>query len=107
MRRQAGLIALLLLATANQAIVAGERNRMDAKALTAEIDRLVLEKLKAAGVSPASRCDDATFIRRLNLALGGRVPVSSEVRLFVAIRLRTNAPRRSSGCFPRPPMQIT
>jgi hypothetical protein len=57
---------------------------MDAAALAAEIDRFVLEKLKASNVLPAARADDAAFIRRLNLALGGRIPVSSQVRLFLA-----------------------
>src|SRR5258708_4886717 len=86
MQRRSGLVACLLLAvwTLPLPARAAERPRMDAAALAAEIDRLVFEKLKAASVLAAPRADDATFIRRLNLALGGRVPVSSEVRAFLA-----------------------
>lgn len=86
MRHRSGLIACLLLAVSTLPLpaYAAERTRMDATALAAEIDRLVLEKLKAAHVFPGPRADDPTFFRRLNLAIGGRVPVPSEVRAFVA-----------------------
>ena len=45
------------------AIPASGKERPDAAALAAEIDRLVNEKLKAEGVAPAPRADDATFFR--------------------------------------------
>src|SRR4051812_12326803 len=52
--------------------------------LPAEIDRLVNQQLKAQHIVPAPAADDATFFRRINLALGGRIPLPSEVRLFLA-----------------------
>lgn len=64
--------------------VGGERPRLDPAALAKEIDRRVNEKLKAQQVSPAPRADDATFFRRINLALAGRIPAPAEVRTFLA-----------------------
>jgi hypothetical protein len=57
--------------------------RPDPAALAATIDRLVAEKLALSHVPAAPRCDDATFLRRVNLALAGRIPTVSEVRTFL------------------------
>ncbi len=65
-------------------LTAAERPKLDGSALAAEIDRLVLEKLKSAGVAAMPPADDATFFRRLNLTLAGRIPASSEVQSFLA-----------------------
>ncbi len=62
----------------------GAKAKQNPLALAAVIDSQIGENLKAYGVSAAPRCDDATFFRRINLTLAGRVPVSSEVRLFLA-----------------------
>jgi hypothetical protein len=56
----------------------------DAAALATEIDRLVAAQLQAHHVVPAPRADDATYFRRVNLVLAGRIPVPSEVRAFLA-----------------------
>lgn len=53
-------------------------------ALAKEIDRLVGEKLRANNTRHAANSDDATFFRRINLVLCGRVPAPSEVRLFLS-----------------------
>ena len=86
MQQRFGLVALLVLTIGSAPFPAwaADRTPKDAAALAAEIDRLALEKLKASAVVPSPRADDATFIRRLNLAIGGRMPVASEVRAFVA-----------------------
>ena len=73
-----GLVTLLLAAPGVAA------DRPDPAALAATIDRFVAEKLAAARVPPAPRCDDATFFRRVNLALAGRIPATADVRAFLA-----------------------
>src|SRR4051794_25679342 len=56
----------------------------DPAPLTAAIDRHVADGLAARGVKPAPRADDASFFRRVNLALAGRIPLPAEVRTFAA-----------------------
>ena len=50
----------------------------------AEIDRLIEARLKAAGKEPESPVDDATFLRRLSLDIGGRIPTLEEVESFLS-----------------------
>jgi hypothetical protein len=78
MKWYAALIAVLLATCAT----AGPPP--DPAALAAAIDRHIDAKLEAQHVSPAPPADDATFFRRINLALGGRVPAAAEVRAFLA-----------------------
>jgi Protein of unknown function (DUF1549)/Protein of unknown function (DUF1553) len=54
-----------------------------AAALASTIDRHIAHKLADGKVPPAPRADDATYYRRIHLALGGRIPAPSEVRLFL------------------------
>ncbi|MSR42817.1 MAG: DUF1553 domain-containing protein [Pedosphaera sp.] len=48
------------------------------------IDEIVFNKLKAVGMPASEVCDDATFIRRVTLDLGGRLPTLEESRAFLA-----------------------
>src|SRR3954471_19544126 len=66
------------------ALVASTASAAEPAALAAVIDRHVGETLAAHKVPAAPRADDAAFFRRVNLVLAGRVPVPSEVRLFLA-----------------------
>ena len=80
---------LALLATFAAVSVAGAadtkaKGSPDPAALAASIDRQITASLQARGVKPTPRADDATFFRRVNLALAGRIPLPADVRAFVA-----------------------
>lgn len=46
------------------------------------IDDLVFANLKEIGIPPSPVCDDATFLRRVTLDIGGRIPSLEEARAF-------------------------
>ncbi|WP_397571077.1 DUF1549 domain-containing protein [Schlesneria sp. T3-172] len=48
------------------------------------VDELVFSNLKEIGVPPSAVCDDATFLRRVSLDIGGRLPTAEEVKRFLA-----------------------
>ncbi|HEX3655552.1 MAG TPA: DUF1549 and DUF1553 domain-containing protein [Pirellulales bacterium] len=50
------------------------------------VDKLVFANLKAIGVPPSPICDDATFLRRVTLDIGGRLPTEAETAEFLASR---------------------
>nr|WP_236649856.1 DUF1549 domain-containing protein [Rhodopirellula sp. SM50] len=46
------------------------------------IDELVFANLEQLGIPPSDLCDDATFLRRVSLDIGGRVPTEREAQAF-------------------------
>ncbi len=48
------------------------------------IDQHVFANLKLIGVPPSPICDDSSFLRRISLDIGGRLPTSDETKTFLA-----------------------
>jgi hypothetical protein len=48
------------------------------------VDQHVFANLKQIGVPPSPLCDDSTFLRRISLDIGGRLPSLEETRAFLA-----------------------
>lgn len=48
------------------------------------VDEQVFSNLKALGIPPSPICDDATFLRRVTLDIGGRLPSEEEATAFLA-----------------------
>jgi hypothetical protein len=79
--------ALLLVVPASHGAdpprASGEAALQDALAAAARIDAQLAAKWAKASVEPAPIADDAEFLRRVYLDLGGRIPEVSEARKFL------------------------
>jgi hypothetical protein len=79
-------LGVLAAAAASPPARAGEPARtpaLSAEKLAERIDALIDAKLRAQGVEPAPPADDAEFLRRLSLDVGGRIPAVQDARLFL------------------------
>lgn len=47
------------------------------------VDEAVFGNLKDLGIPPSPVCDDATFLRRVTLDIGGRLPTEEEAKAFL------------------------
>lgn len=83
------LIALLSLGGCINAVAADP----DVLVAAARLDALVDAHLAKAGIQPNEPIDDATFLRRAWLCIGGRVPTVAEAREFLR---STRADRRAA-----------
>jgi hypothetical protein len=61
------------------------------------IDRFILARVEAAGLTPARDADPRTIIRRLSLVLTGLPPTESEVEDFVTAWGRAATPQAAQG----------
>lgn len=48
------------------------------------VDRHVFANLQRIGIPPSPICDDSTFLRRVSLDIGGRLPTLEETKAFLA-----------------------
>ncbi|MGQ0634998.1 MAG: DUF1549 and DUF1553 domain-containing protein [Planctomycetaceae bacterium] len=55
-----------------------------ASSLAAQIDALIAARWAAEGVEPAPLADDATFLRRVWLDVGGKIPTVADLHEFLA-----------------------
>ncbi len=65
----------------------GDNRRLDpvadARSLARRIDQLIVASWKDTGIKAAPRADDSTFLRRLHIDLGGRIPSLLDIRDFL------------------------
>ncbi len=86
---QFGLALAVICGTAFNALAENKRSKTttppaptDSKVVAAEVDRLILTDLKKAAVTPADRCNDADFLRRVSLDITGQLPSPRDVTIF-------------------------
>lgn len=85
--RRGVLVASSLLALALMSPLANgvepESAAREARKLAQEVDRLIAKRWAETSTTPAARADDAEFLRRVSLDLGGRIPTVAETREFL------------------------
>ncbi|HEV3142818.1 MAG TPA: DUF1549 and DUF1553 domain-containing protein [Gemmataceae bacterium] len=87
MRWQLSFLALGLVLLAGPGLWADPPKPADSKpdpyALAAKIDKILLDKMKDAGVEPAPAAADDEFLRRVMVDVVGRIPLTSEYYNFM------------------------
>lgn len=64
--------------------LAGQANREEPSALARRIDAVLEARWGAEGLTPSEPIDDAGFLRRVWLDIGGRIPPAGDVQSFLA-----------------------
>lgn len=88
-RWRLGLVVLWLsfgssVTQAQETPAIAEKPQDDVAAVAALIDRQINQRLAEEGIEPAPLADDAEFLRRVYLDVGGRIPSVAEARAFLA-----------------------
>jgi hypothetical protein len=79
----AASLTALALAAGPAAARETPAGRLPAAELARRIDAAVDERLRAEGVQPSPRADDAEFLRRVYLDLTGRIPTAEKAAAFL------------------------
>jgi len=75
-------LGVLILAIGTAAFAADDRPAGVDK-VSAAIDRMIGDRLKAEGIAASPRADDAEFLRRVYLDLTGTIPTSEQALAFL------------------------
>ncbi|MCA9070018.1 MAG: DUF1549 domain-containing protein, partial [Planctomycetaceae bacterium] len=67
-----------------QSVAIAEKPQDEVATVAALIDRQINQRLEDEGIEPAPLADDAEFLRRVYLDVGGRIPSVAEAREFLA-----------------------
>ena len=73
--------------------LSGSKPDLSAEPRRGFIDREILDALSTLRLAPSPAADDATFLRRVTLDLGGRLPTAAAARAFLA---RTDPKKRQT-----------
>jgi hypothetical protein len=82
----AGVFLLPCLVTASQpdsGKKSSAKGKISATALAKRIDKHISERWKREGINPVAPASDATFFRRVNLDLGGKIPGILDIKDFL------------------------
>jgi hypothetical protein len=61
-----------------------EESDTNVNAIVTVIDKRIRDEWQTSGITPAEKCTDTVFVRRLYLDLAGRVPTVSELQTWLA-----------------------
>lgn len=77
------IVFLALLVFCASSTFAKPLSEKEAREAASRIDSLLSADLKAANITPNSRIDNSTFLRRAYLGIIGRIPTEAEARAFL------------------------
>jgi hypothetical protein len=78
-----GAILAFLVSGVSNTASSGDSSSDDVTRVAAEIDRLIEARWRLAGVTPSEPAEDATFLRRVSLHVGGCIPPVSVTHRFL------------------------
>ena len=77
------ILQVLLLIAALTASALAALTPQEVQQAAGQIDRLMADHWKKAGVAPGAPIGDETFLRRIYLDLAGRIPTAREASAFL------------------------